>query len=45
MTPSSSTRAGIWALLVVLGVAVLLPVGRVAELPVAIGAIGGRFGS
>jgi O-antigen ligase len=41
VNPSSSTRAGIWALLVVLGVVVLLPVGRVAELPVAIGVVGG----
>jgi O-antigen ligase len=34
-------RAGIWPLVVVLGVIVLLPVGRAAELPIAIGAIGG----
>jgi len=34
-------RASIWPLVVVLGVIVLLPVGRAAELPLAIGAIGG----
>jgi O-antigen ligase len=37
----SSMRAGIGPLVVVLGVVVLLPVGRVAELPIAIGAAGG----
>ncbi|MGH8171743.1 MAG: O-antigen ligase family protein [Rhodanobacteraceae bacterium] len=41
MTPSTPIRAGIWPLLVVLGVVVLLPVGRASELPVAIGALAG----
>ncbi|HVT32295.1 MAG TPA: O-antigen ligase family protein, partial [Rhodanobacteraceae bacterium] len=39
MNPSSPLRAGMWPPLTVLAVVVLLPVGRAAELPIAIGAL------
>ncbi|MGN6518834.1 MAG: O-antigen ligase family protein [Dokdonella sp.] len=41
MNPNATDRAPAWAALLVLAVLVLLPIGRSAEVPLALGAIGG----
>ena len=41
MTPTFVQRAAMWPALLVLGVLVLLPLGRSAELPLALGALAG----